>query len=206
MKAVANPNGSPKVLWADLGGGQMVAMIALVFIQIVYVTMVYGPIAAFLWSSSDQDPVHVDVPPVHLGNGWFGGFLPLIATAVTSSAVAKEAFGGRAMFAACSTDRGRTRDARRRQHLHQGNQGPQDRYRPFNRRVAEPRFDWTAVLLAIAGATFFSWSSGRTFQRSPASASVRPRWARRSSRSSRRSRPAECRRSSSASPTREGRR
>ena len=31
--------------------------------------------------------------PYHLGNGWFGGFLPLIATAVTASAWAKETFG-----------------------------------------------------------------------------------------------------------------
>ena len=37
--------------------------------------------------------------PYHLGNGWFGGFLPLIATAVTTSAAAKEAFGGASIYA-----------------------------------------------------------------------------------------------------------
>jgi hypothetical protein len=31
--------------------------------------------------------------PYHLGNGWFGGFLPLIATAVTTSDWAKASFG-----------------------------------------------------------------------------------------------------------------
>lgn len=31
--------------------------------------------------------------PYHLGNGWFGGFLPLIATAATTSAWAKATFG-----------------------------------------------------------------------------------------------------------------
>jgi hypothetical protein len=31
--------------------------------------------------------------PYHLGNGWFGGFLPLIATAVTTSVWAKSTFG-----------------------------------------------------------------------------------------------------------------
>jgi len=37
--------------------------------------------------------------PYHLGNGWFGGFLPLIATAVTTSAWAKQAFGANAIYA-----------------------------------------------------------------------------------------------------------
>jgi len=36
--------------------------------------------------------------PYHFGNGWFGGFLPLIATAVTTSAWAKDTFGKGAMF------------------------------------------------------------------------------------------------------------
>jgi len=37
--------------------------------------------------------------PYHLGNGWFGGFLPLIATAVTTSAWAKDTFGSGAIYA-----------------------------------------------------------------------------------------------------------
>jgi len=36
--------------------------------------------------------------PYHFGNGWFGGFLPLIATSVTASAWAKQTFGKNAMF------------------------------------------------------------------------------------------------------------
>jgi len=36
--------------------------------------------------------------PYHLGNGWFGGFLPLIATAVTTSAWAKATFGAGAIY------------------------------------------------------------------------------------------------------------
>ena len=36
--------------------------------------------------------------PYHLGNGWFGGFLPLIATAVTTSAWAHEALGPNAIY------------------------------------------------------------------------------------------------------------
>lgn len=100
MKAVGNPTGAAKVLWADLGAGNIVALIALVTIQMIYVTMVYGPIAAFL---VELFPTHIRYTsmslPYHLGNGWFGGFLPLIATAVTTSTVAKEAFGESAMFA-----------------------------------------------------------------------------------------------------------
>jgi hypothetical protein len=36
--------------------------------------------------------------PYHLGNGWFGGFLPLIATAVTTSDWARNHFGAGASF------------------------------------------------------------------------------------------------------------
>jgi putative copper export protein len=37
--------------------------------------------------------------PYHLGTGWFGGFLPLIATAATASAWTQQTFGGLARFA-----------------------------------------------------------------------------------------------------------
>jgi len=37
--------------------------------------------------------------PYHLGNGWFGGFLPLIATAVAASQATSEAFGSGAIYA-----------------------------------------------------------------------------------------------------------
>ncbi len=100
MKAVANPSGAPKVLWADLSGGQLAAMVLLVFVQLVYVTMVYGPIAAFLVELFPTKIRYTSMSlPYHLGNGWFGGFLPLIATAVTTSAAAKEAFGSRSIYA-----------------------------------------------------------------------------------------------------------
>src|SRR4029434_1336921 len=72
----------------------------LVLIQVVYVTMVYGPIAAFLVELFPASIRYTSMSlPYHLGNGWFGGFLPLIATAVTTSAWAKEAFGPNAIYA-----------------------------------------------------------------------------------------------------------
>jgi MFS family permease len=55
----------------------------LVFIQVIYVTMVYGPIAAFLVEAFPARIRYTSLSlPYHFGNGWFGGFLPLIATAV----------------------------------------------------------------------------------------------------------------------------
>jgi hypothetical protein len=74
-------------------------MIVLVAIQMVYVTMVYGPIAAFLVELFPTQIRYTSMSiPYHLGNGWFGGFLPLIATAVMASGWAKESFGAGAMF------------------------------------------------------------------------------------------------------------
>ena len=58
----------------------IVPLIALVFIQIIYVTMVYGPIAAFLVEFFPARIRYTSLSiPYHIGNGWFGGFLPLIA-------------------------------------------------------------------------------------------------------------------------------
>ena len=54
---------------------------ALVLIQVVYVTMVYGPIAAFLVELFPASIRYTSMSlPYHLGNGEFGGFLPLIAS------------------------------------------------------------------------------------------------------------------------------
>jgi MFS family permease len=58
-----------------------VALTALVFIQVVFVTMVYGPIAAFLVEAFPAKIRYTSLSlPYHFANGWFGGFLPLIAT------------------------------------------------------------------------------------------------------------------------------
>ena len=60
---------------------QPVLMTALVFIQVIFVTMVYGPIAAFLVEAFPAKIRYTSLSlPYHIGNGWFGGFTPLIAT------------------------------------------------------------------------------------------------------------------------------
>lgn len=59
--------------------------IFLVFIQIVYVTMVYGPIAAFLVELFPTKIRYTSMSlPYHIGNGVFGGLVPFIATLMAS--------------------------------------------------------------------------------------------------------------------------
>jgi MFS family permease len=56
--------------------------IALVALMMVYVGMVYGPIAAFLVEMFPSNIRYTSMSlPYHIGNGWFGGMLPLFATA-----------------------------------------------------------------------------------------------------------------------------
>ncbi|MBV9598260.1 MAG: MFS transporter, partial [Chloroflexi bacterium] len=58
----------------------------LVWIQMIYVTMVYGPIAAFLVEFFPARIRYTSMSlPYHLGNGWFGGWLPFIAVAITAA-------------------------------------------------------------------------------------------------------------------------
>jgi hypothetical protein len=74
-------------------------MVLLLCVQMVYVCLVYGPIAAFLVELFPTRIRYTSMSvPYHLGNGWFGGFLPLIATAVTTSAWAREHFGSGAIY------------------------------------------------------------------------------------------------------------
>jgi len=76
------------------------ALILLVSLQMMYVAMVYGPIAAFLVELFPTNIRYTSMSlPYHLGNGWFGGFLPLIATALTTSDRAKALLGDGAIYA-----------------------------------------------------------------------------------------------------------
>jgi uncharacterized membrane protein (DUF485 family) len=69
-------------------------MVLLLSLQMIYVCIVYAPIAAFLVELFPTKIRYTSMSvPYHLGFGWFGGFLPLIATAVTTSAWARDHFG-----------------------------------------------------------------------------------------------------------------
>jgi MFS family permease len=60
-------------------------MILIVFIMIIYVTMVYGPIAAFLVELFPTKIRYTSMSlPYHIGNGVFGGLTPFIATLLTT--------------------------------------------------------------------------------------------------------------------------
>jgi MFS family permease len=60
--------------------------ILILFILVIYVTMVYGPIAAFLVELFPTRIRYTSMSlPYHIGNGWFGGMLPLLATAIVAS-------------------------------------------------------------------------------------------------------------------------
>lgn len=62
-------------------------LILLVFIQLIYVTMVYGPIAAFLVELFPTRIRYTSMSlPYHIGNGWFGGMLPLTTAAIVAAA------------------------------------------------------------------------------------------------------------------------
>jgi MFS family permease len=96
MRHVTNPDGLAHAAPTTAG---FVALVGLLLVQMVYVCMVYGPIAAFLVELFPTRIRYTSMSvPYHLGNGWFGGFLPLIATAVTTSPWAKATFGDSAMF------------------------------------------------------------------------------------------------------------
>ena len=70
-----------------LNNGSFWRLVWLVFVQVIFVTMVYGPIAAFL---VEMFPVKIRYTsmslPYHIGNGIFGGLLPAIATFLATKA------------------------------------------------------------------------------------------------------------------------
>ncbi|MBA2619793.1 MAG: MHS family MFS transporter [Acidobacteria bacterium] len=82
---------APKVLpyttFGDLlGNGTAWKLIFLIFIQVIWVTMVYGPIAAFLVEAFPAKIRYTALSlPYHIGNGVFGGLLPLIGLSIIAS-------------------------------------------------------------------------------------------------------------------------
>jgi hypothetical protein len=59
--------------------------IAILVILLIYVTMVYGPMAAFLVELFPTRIRYTSISlPYHIGNGWFGGVLPLLTAALAA--------------------------------------------------------------------------------------------------------------------------
>jgi MFS family permease len=61
-------------------------VVLILFILVLYVTMVYGPIAALLVELFPARIRYTSMSlPYHIGNGWFGGFLPTTAFAMVAA-------------------------------------------------------------------------------------------------------------------------
>jgi MFS family permease len=79
-KVVYSPN------YADPAGINWPKALSILTVMMIYVTMVYGPIAAFLVELFPTRIRYTSMSlPYHIGNGWFGGMLPLLATAIVAS-------------------------------------------------------------------------------------------------------------------------
>jgi hypothetical protein len=69
-----------------LSDPRTLSLIGLLFILVLYVTMVYGPIAALLVELFPTRIRYTGMSlPYHIGNGWFGGFLPPTAFAIVAA-------------------------------------------------------------------------------------------------------------------------
>jgi MFS family permease len=83
-EAAVSAAGYPKS--ADPGKVNYVGAELILIVFLIYVTMVYGPIAAFLVELFPTKIRYTSMSfPYHIGNGWFGGFLPLIVGAITAA-------------------------------------------------------------------------------------------------------------------------
>jgi MFS-type transporter involved in bile tolerance (Atg22 family) len=71
---------------ADMGQFNYPMVILLCTILVIYVTMVYGPIAAWLVELFPARIRYTSMSlPYHIGNGWFGGFLPVTSFAIVAA-------------------------------------------------------------------------------------------------------------------------
>lgn len=84
LKAALNDAGYPEK--ASTENINIPMTILLLWILVIYVTMVYGPIAAYLVELFPTRIRYTSMSlPYHIGNGWFGGFLPAISFALVAA-------------------------------------------------------------------------------------------------------------------------
>jgi len=83
LKALTGEAGYPAK--ADPAGVNKPMVLLLLFVLVLYVTMVYGPIAAMLVEMFPTRIRYTSMSlPYHIGNGWFGGLLPTTAFALVA--------------------------------------------------------------------------------------------------------------------------
>ena len=84
LDAALSAAGYPKS--ADLTALNRPRVIGILFILMLYVTMVYGPVAAMLVELFPTRIRYTSMSlPYHIGNGWFGGFLPTTSFAIVAA-------------------------------------------------------------------------------------------------------------------------
>jgi hypothetical protein len=83
LKAALTAAGYPAK--ADNARINIAGTVFMLWILVMYVTMVYGPIAAYLVELFPTRIRYTSMSlPYHIGNGWFGGFLPAISFALVA--------------------------------------------------------------------------------------------------------------------------
>jgi MFS family permease len=87
MKGVLAEAGYPaKADPIPIFSGRWLALVAVLTLMVVYVAMVYGPIAAMLVEMFPTRIRYTSMSlPYHIGNGWFGGFLPAISFSIVAA-------------------------------------------------------------------------------------------------------------------------
>ena len=69
-----------------VGSSNWLMLVLILSILVVYVTMVYGPIAAMLVEMFPTRIRYTSMSlPYHIGNGWFGGFMPAISFSIVAA-------------------------------------------------------------------------------------------------------------------------
>ena len=87
MAVYTIPGAGSFAMTADPARVNWVGTIAILFVLVFYVTMVYGPIAALLVELFPTRIRYTGMSlPYHIGNGWFGGLLPATAFAMSAAA------------------------------------------------------------------------------------------------------------------------
>ncbi|MEI9940983.1 MAG: MFS transporter [Pseudomonadota bacterium] len=87
MRAALTAAGYPaKADPIEAFSGNWFALVGILWIMVIYVTMVYGPIAAMLVEMFPTRIRYTSMSlPYHIGNGWFGGFLPAISFSIVAA-------------------------------------------------------------------------------------------------------------------------
>jgi MFS family permease len=83
---VADPVTGAQIPAKEASSPDIPKLVLLVFIQVIYVCMIYGPIAAYLVEAFPAKIRYTSLSlPYHIGNGVFGGLLPLIGLSLCAA-------------------------------------------------------------------------------------------------------------------------